>query len=250
MEWHLPANKPSEYKTRDYGTMVYCDSQRYYVGSLGLDGKWYDRDSDEVLEAIDAWAFLPEEPTAIEHLPSGEEWNAGNGPVKPTYQHFLLADTATGEITYKNISSRYFDSKNKTFPEVSHWMALPNLPLRLANSPRILKSKKEILDHLKQKPELKALVLEPFNDACLALAIDEIYNTTTNGVRRNYILSGGDLIREIISRWAFRVNNALNEARGNTFVEISFDQVQLPAGKKQQEEIEATLDLVTSAMLA
>ncbi|GAA3989758.1 hypothetical protein [Mucilaginibacter dorajii] len=145
MEWHLPANKPANYQSQEPLPMVFCDSTGYHTGKHGSDDKWYDQESGEAFDAIDAWAFLPGDPIALEPAIIDQEWNTGNGPVKPAYNHFLLADTATGEITYKGINSSYFDSKNKTFPEISHWIALPNLPLRLAGRATILKNKNVFL---------------------------------------------------------------------------------------------------------
>jgi hypothetical protein len=222
--------------------LIFSDGSRYYIGTIGADGNWYDRDSTEVFDEIEGWAFLPPEPITITGGGVVQEWNAGNGPVAPTFKHFLLVDHDV--CVYKNIESAYFDSQNKTFPEVSHWLALPVLPLRLLSRGRIGILAGQITRSINSNPQLKSLKIDAFSSACLVLAIDEVYNTTINGVRRQFLLNNEEMLTEMISRWAFRVNNWLNKAEGKEHAGFTFEEITPPTDQKERLKIRESLELV------
>jgi hypothetical protein len=242
MEWHLPRDKPADYQSRQQDNVIFCDDNHYYLGNLDPGSKWYDYESKQAFDAINCWAFLPGEPASLQNIEVNQEWNSGNGPVPPNFKYFLLFDNGT--ITCKDIDGSYFDSQNKTFPDITHWLALPNLPLRLIPNNRILNLGKELLQKINARPELTNLKLDVFNKRCMLQAIDETYNTTTNGVRRHYLLQGDQLFMEIISRWAFRVNNWLNKAEGKNHIELTFGEIKPPSDETDRQSIRATLDLI------
>jgi hypothetical protein len=246
MEWHLPSDKPLDFQTGGLTGIIFCDSQNYYVGSTGADRKWYARNSDKVLDEIDAWAFLPDEPIVLQKDVVEQDWIAGNGPVGGTHPNFLLYDH--GEIIYANLDSPHFDTQLRTFPEVSYHVILPGLPVRLAGKVLVSKQKALFMEYLRQNASLNGLVLDTFNNACLERSVKELLNTTTNGVRRGYLLQGKELASETISRWAFQANNGLNKAEGRPFLDDPLGILPPPADSKAREESKALLERIVAAL--
>jgi hypothetical protein len=244
MEWHLPFERPSD--TDGITGIIFCDNTQYYIGRSSADGKWYDNSSDEGIEAINAWAFLPDNPINGTADAVNQDWKTGNGPMPLTFHHFLLYDA--GEASYQNINSPYFDSKNRTFKEISHYITLPNLPWRLSRKPAIDASKNTVLMSLRKKLGLENLVLDPFNDLCLHVAIRELCNTTTDGMRRAHLLEGEALVHEVANRWAFQLNNSLNKAENKPFADDPFGLQEAPETDAARRAARETLDLVTKAL--
>src|SRR4051812_26786571 len=153
MEWYLPSEQPGNATTTGLTDIIFCDNNRYYMGQIGPDGKWYEYFTETALDAVNAWAFLPESPLKVSNAIVVEDWLRGNGPVSNAFSHFLLYDH--GEIEYANIDSPFFDDQNRSFKEVSHHLVLPNVPLRLFTKGAILKQVQGFLTEIKLKPVLK-----------------------------------------------------------------------------------------------
>lgn len=243
MEWYLPSEKPASTVSTGLTDIIFCDNARYYIGKTGPDGKWYEYHTETVLDAVNAWAFLPESPLQITNAIVVEDWLPGNGPVSNAFSHFLLYDNE--EIEYANINSTFFDSQNRTFKEVTHHLVLPNVPLRLFTKAAIVKQMQGFLKEILLKPALKSLKLNAYLETCLYIAVKEMINTTTNGVRRNYLVQGDAYLKEVVNRWAFQVNNGLNKAAGKDYIRQPLGTVLAPADTKAQKEITDILELVT-----
>lgn len=244
MEWYLPSEKPTH---TGLSNVIFCDDLRYYMGRTGADGKWYETGTDCVLDAINAWAFVPEGPSDSAAMTAIEEWIAGNGPVSSSYSHFLLFDY--GEVTYANINSNYFDSFSKTFKEVSHYLILPNVPLRLFSKAIIIKHMQAFLKEIMQKSKLIDLKLNRFLERCLFIALKEMFHTSINGVRQNYAVQGDDFLKEVVNRWTFQVNQALNKAMGKNYIIQPLGTVTAPTDRKEQQESQDTIDRVCQTIL-
>jgi hypothetical protein len=248
MEWHYAGNKPANYRTEQPADMIFCDGKQYYLGRLNFDGKWFDYQSQEFKDDIDCWASLPDEPVSLGSATVVSEWNIGHGPVSTKFRHYLLYDRAISEMVYRDITSSYFDSKNATFPEVSYWIALPNLPMHCRNIKVVKDLKEQFLIQVNQKLG-KDIVLQPFNEECLSQSIGELVNTTINGVPEPETLNATQLFKEILSRWYKMVNLWLNNTTVTSKVNFTFGTTKVPGTANEREQIKATLEMIIAGLV-
>jgi hypothetical protein len=247
MEWHLAKQKPINYQKEQPDDVVFCDNQRYYIGRINFDGKWFDYASQDFKDDIDAWAYLPGQPITFGDAEVISEWNIGSGPVTQKFKHFLLYDQAIGEIVYKDIDSTYFDSKRQTFPEVSHWIVLPDLPLHYRNIHEIQRIKASFLHLITQKLGIDAIELEPFNEECLSQSIGELVNTTINGVPQIETLSEAQLPLEILTRWNDMIDLWFKNSE-NGRVRFTFGTTAVPETMIERDRIRTTLTRIAKAL--
>jgi hypothetical protein len=240
MEWHLSRNLPANYKSVQPETMIFCDSKSYYTGYVNFQGYWLDIKSGKLVEDVEGWAYLPPSPITFGSAEVIQEWNVGNGPVTKDFKHFLLYDLE--EIVYKQIDSAHFDSKNNTFPEVSHWIVLPELPLHFREFGIVKKVKKHFFDALEEK--LPGFVLEPFNEECLSQSIGAMANTTINGVPEIDTLSEDEVYQNTINRWNWTLELWLKNAEKFPDRNYTYGTTKVPQQPVQIKKLRESIETV------
>jgi len=248
MEWNFAAFKPANYKTEQQAEMIFCDNERYYLGRLNFDGKWFDYQTQQFIDDVECWAFLPEKPFAMGSAVLPSEWTAGQGPVSARFEHYLLYDTAIGEMVYKPVSSNYFDSKRTTFPEVSHWIALPNLPMHCRNIKAVKDLKQQCLTQLNEKLGYE-ISLRPFLEECLSQSIGELLNTTINGVPETETQDENQLFKRVMSGWYKMVILWLNNTSATSKVSFTFGTTKVPESENERQQIKTTMETIMAALV-
>jgi hypothetical protein len=243
MEWHLSRQLPSTYKSVQPEPMIFCDDKSYYIGHVNFQGKWLDIKSGKFIEDVEGWAYLPTEPISFGNAGIHQEWNEGNGPVTFGLSHFLLYDL--GEIVYKQIDSAHFDSRNNTFPEVTHWIALPDLPLHFREFGIVKKVKKNFLEALNKK--LPGVIIEAFNEECLSQSIGALTNTTINGIPEIDTLSAEEVFRNLLNRWSWTLELWLKNTEKYPNINYHYGSTPVPKLKSEQMKLRETLKKITDA---
>jgi hypothetical protein len=82
----------------------------------------------------------------------------------------------------------------------------------------------------------------------LFIAFREVYNTTTDGVRRIHLVQGAELQKEILNRLIFQVNNGLNKAEGKPFISQRTGTVTPPTNQSERDKIKTEIASLTKAL--
>ena len=247
MTWKYSWNKLANYRIERPEEMIFCDINHYYIGTLNHHGKWLDYESNEFIDEIEGWAFLPPDPVTFGQASVVQEWIKGNGPVPYQFTHFLLFDTAKSEMVYRDIHSNYFDSSDRTFPEVTHFIVLPNLPMHARDYNEVRSVKADFLTAVREKLGDQPLYLEPFNEECLSQAIGEILNTSINGVPQINLLHDEELFSEILAHWESLLDTWLKTSANNLRAEFTYGTTKVPRAEATRTKLKQTFAFVANA---